>query len=112
MKWNRIIGKVLKRPEKPATRAAAPRRAAPRSKKSAAPERGGATEDQWLRVLEEAEPDHNPYDTYTWELDPGTEERRLKRKRFGATDTHPPKDATGGMNPYDTGVFRGGGWDG
>lgn len=114
MKWNRLIDKVLNRPEEPAPRAARAKpvhKVVPKARKIES-EEPRSTEDQWLRVLEEAEPDHNPYDTYSWELDPGTEERKLKRKRFGAMDTQPPKDATGGMNPYDTGVFRGGGWDG
>ena len=115
MKWNRLIGKVLKKdPEQPgpAPRAASkkPKAAKPKSKTGTAEQRP-STEDQWLRVLEDAEPQRNPYDTYSWELDPGTEERKLKRKQFGPMDTQAP-DATGGVNPYDTGMFRGGGWDG
>jgi hypothetical protein len=114
MKWNRIVGKVLKRDSgkpAPALQATTADRPAPKRKKTDPAERP-STEDQWLRVLEESEPEHNPYDTYSWELDPGTEERKLKRKQFGPMDTHAPQDATGGMNPYDTGVFRGSGWDG
>ena len=110
-KLSSIIGKVLNRPAEPAKPAPKNRKLPPRAQKPESPDRI-STEDQWLRVLEEAEPDHNPYDTYSWELDPGTEERKLKRKRYGAMDTQPPKDAAGGSNPYDTGVFRGSGWDG
>jgi hypothetical protein len=130
MKWKPLIDKVLNRPEEPTPCVAPPGpddtrgqgdqrrpRAKPATKAAAkggkpAAEEPRSTEDQWLRVLEEAEPDHNPYDTYSWELDPGTEERKLKRKRYGAMDTQPPKDAAGGGNPYDTGIFRGSGWDG
>jgi hypothetical protein len=110
-KWSSLIDKVLKRPEQRARPALPPRKTPARAKTPESPERA-SPEDQWLRVLEEAEPDHNPYDTYSWELDPGTEERKLKRKRYGAMDTQPPKDAAGGGNPYDTGIFRGSGWDG
>jgi hypothetical protein len=129
MKLNRLFGKVLgkdgekpaastavasatRRPQQPARARDSSQKSSQRSSQKSSQATGGSTtEDQWLRVLEEAEPEHNPYDTYSWELDPGTEERRLKRKRFDDVEP-PPQDQTGGINPYNTGVFRRSGWDG
>ena len=109
MKLNRLIGKVLGRDtDKPAPPRPVARKAPPRTKPEAGANPKTPTEEQWLRVLEEAEPDHNPYDTYSWELDPGNDERRLKRQKFTSAEP-PPTDRS---NPYNSGLFRRGGWDG